>query len=180
MPSGLSEWVEVKFSATSISTPPSASTISLKPVKSTIITWSTRTPVKPSTACTISGTPPHANAALIFASVAARRPSCDAGTRTRVSRGIETICAPDRSAVRCSRMIVSLREPDASAGSRESLQPTPPVRSHVAGRRVGRRVYRRVYRRVGGRRSGRVGGRFRRRFVDGHPGPHTHGGDRTE
>ncbi len=80
-----------------------------------------RTWVKSSTVCTMSGMPPHAYAALIFASASPFLPSADRGTWTQVSRGIEISCAPDRSAGRCATMIVSLREPVVFSGSRESL-----------------------------------------------------------
>jgi hypothetical protein len=88
------------------------------------MTWSMRTLVSASTVCTVNGMPPQANAALIFASVLPLRPSCDFGTCAQVSRGIDTSCALDRSWVRCARMMVSLREPELLAGSRESLPRT--------------------------------------------------------
>jgi hypothetical protein len=116
----LSECVDVKPSVTSISTPPSASTMSLKPAKSMSATWSMRTPVNFSTVRTISGTPPQAYAALILAS-RPPRPSSVFGTLTHVSRGMETSCALDRPCVRCARMMVSLREPAGLSGSRLSL-----------------------------------------------------------
>ncbi len=79
-----------------------------------------RTPVNFSTVWTISGAPPHAYAALIFAS-RPPRPSGDLGTGTQVSRGIEISWALDRSFGRWARMMVSVREPESLSGSRVSL-----------------------------------------------------------
>ena len=87
-----------------------------------------RTPVKRSTVRTISGMPPQAYAALIFAS-RPPRPSLVCGTYTQVSRGIDTSCALDRPSARWARMIVSLREPEAFSGSRVSL---PRIRKFFA------------------------------------------------
>src|SRR5262245_14072775 len=76
---------------------------------------------------TVSGTPPHENAALIFAFVLPRF-GCDMlfGTCTHESRGIEMRYACLWSAVMCIRMIVSVRQPlrsvvDVSVFARESL-----------------------------------------------------------
>ena len=87
---------------TQIRTPPRASVICLKPVKSMTTTWSIRTPVRASMVCTMSVGPPKLNAALtLFLPWP--------GISTQLSRGIEVTEAVFRSAVRCRTMIASVR-----------------------------------------------------------------------
>lgn len=107
--------------------PPTASMISANPPKSISTTWSMRTPVNASTVWTSSGVPPFAYAELILSSCPSPAP-VGSGTRTQVSRGIETIWTLSRSAGRWARMMVSVREPEVS-GSRESL---PTIRKFAA------------------------------------------------
>ena len=75
--------------STFMSTPPSASVTAWNPKKSISTTWSMRTPVRPSTVCTVSGRPPKKNAALIFSLLGPFSLPGPLGIVTYRSRGTE-------------------------------------------------------------------------------------------
>jgi hypothetical protein len=99
-------------SGTHTGTPPSASTIVLKPLKSTTTKWFTRSPDIVSNCATVQASPPRANASFHCenSSPGIVEPSSglmQSGRSTIRSRGMLTPYARSRSAERWSRIVVS-------------------------------------------------------------------------
>ncbi len=115
----LAAWSSIGCSRWS-GTPPRASTSFLKPTKSTVIWWSTRTPVRCSTVFIVQAVPPTLIALLNMPKYGSDTPPpgfWQAGTSTIRSRGKLTPSAVLRPSGTCSRIVVSDRCARASAGS---------------------------------------------------------------